>query len=88
MKRRLFSIWDWSDGVYRYFAGPTRLDQGADPMPPGASLPIRPPLGDPPELLARELPLGSVYVGSGQLALGEIAVGRRWEANSDSEVHA
>lgn len=74
MNRRTASVWNWRDGLYDYYAVPTLLDAGEDPRPPPPMQPLRPPLGDPPERLLRVLPGGSLYIGSGVRALGEIMV--------------
>lgn len=58
--------------LYHYYAAPTLLDRGEDPTPPEPRRRLRPPLGDPPEWLIRELPSGSLYLGRGRVAQGEI----------------
>lgn len=77
MNRRLCSVWDWREGLYRYYATPTLLDLGEEPRPTTPLPPMRLPLGDPPESLLRELPGGSLYVGKGARAQGEIVVESR-----------
>lgn len=76
MRRRIASVWDWRDGVYRYFAVPTALGRGDEPQPPQAPPSIRTDLGDAPERLMRALPPGSLYVGFGERAKGEIMASR------------
>jgi hypothetical protein len=67
VSRRIVSLWDWARSVYLYYA--------ADPAPRSPlPSPIRPPLGDPPELLLPDLPANATYVGWGYEARGEIVV--------------
>lgn len=72
MSRRICSVWSWPERLYLYYAAPP-LDTDE---PPNQTKPrargIRPPLGDPPEQLLRVLPPGSLYVGRGLTAQGEI----------------
>jgi hypothetical protein len=72
VNRRICSVWSWPELRYHYFAAPSLLDLGEDATPPEPRGRLRPPLGDPPELLLRELPPGSLYLGRGPVAHGEI----------------
>jgi len=76
MNRRLCSVWSGDEALYHYYAAPVVLDGGNVQhrrLPP----PLRAPLGDPPELLLRQLPAGALYVGRGRIARGEIVTRRR-----------
>ena len=74
MIERLFSVWDRDERVYRYYVAPVAGGAEDAPARARASPRQRPPLGDAPERLLRELPRSARYVGSGVLARGEIAV--------------
>jgi hypothetical protein len=85
MQRRICSVWSWPQRLYHYYAAPSVLDRGEDPKAPSSMQPLRRPLGDPPERLLRELPIGSLYLGRGAVAQGEIVVRpvverRAWDA--------
>jgi hypothetical protein len=75
MTRRLCSVWSNDEGLYLYFAVPVLVS--GESRHRRLSLSLRPPLGDPLELLLRSLPAGALYVGRGPLARGEIVNPRR-----------
>lgn len=74
---RLLSVWDWQRLDYAYYVDPNgSLDPGGWVWrpPPRTGFPATSPIGEPVEMLLRELPATARFVGRGQDARGEVVV--------------
>jgi len=70
-KPGMYSVWNWSTGLYDYYQAPMRRKYGDKIEPPPAQL--SGVLGEDPDVSGHILPLGARRVGSGSQAMGEIA---------------
>ena len=71
----MFSVWNWKNGEYDYYQGPPDAVAGyGDEVVHPPARAVSNPLGEDPDISAHELPRGSKRVGSGAIAVGEIAM--------------
>jgi hypothetical protein len=71
----MFSVWNWKRGEYDYYQGPPEsvAGYGDEVIHPPARA-VSNPLGEDPDISAHELPRGAKRVGSGAVAVGEVAM--------------
>jgi hypothetical protein len=70
----MFSVWNWKTGKYDYYQAPAQTALGyGDEVKPPVKNGMSGWLGDDPDMAGHILPPGSKAVGSGDVAMGEIA---------------
>jgi hypothetical protein len=74
IKPGMFSVWNWKNGSYDYYeAPPSAADGYGDLVKPPPAQSLSGLVGEDPDYSGKILPAHSKLVGSGDLALGEIA---------------
>lgn len=71
----LYSVWNWNKGLYDYYESPEqqRPSYGSEIKPPPTQNALGSALGEDPDRSSQGIPPRAKYVGTGPVAIGEIA---------------